>query len=274
MAKSANPNAFTLIELLVVISIISLLIAILLPALGAARRTARNSVCQNQQKQIGLAMHMYSNDNKNYLPYAYADASDDPWYGKYWQVKVSKYLQSKISGRGANPFYCPEDGIDSSGTDVWKIDPDPNAEFEDGELESSYGVNLYMFFRDNGGNGVHDQVEWMTSNALFDNKFYTAQRFDFMQRPTQTVLVTDNRHDYYFTHELPNQVNASAAGWGMVDWARHGGSGGPSQNNGLYADNHVGVMQYEQDLIGWNETYLTGGVSSKFAMTHSFTWPY
>jgi prepilin-type N-terminal cleavage/methylation domain-containing protein len=265
-------NAFTLIELLVVISIISLLISILLPALGAARHAARNSVCQNQQKQIGLGMQMYGNDNKNYLPYAYADQSDDPWYGKYWQVKVSKYLQSKISGRQANPFYCPEDGTDSeSHTDVWKIDPDPGVEYEDGEIESSYGVNLYMFFRDSNNNGIHDQVEWMVySGSPFDNKFYTAQRFDFMQRPTQTILMVDNRHDYYFTHELPNMVNESGAGWGLVDWKRHGGSGGPQQCNGLYADNHVGVLKYQQDLIGWNEATST----SQFAMTHSFKWPY
>jgi hypothetical protein len=187
-------------------------------------------------------------------------------------VKVSKYLQSKISGRQANPFYCPEDGTDSeSHTDVWKIDPDPGVEYEDGEIESSYGVNLYMFFRDSNNNGIHDQVEWMVySGSPFDNKFYTAQRFDFMQRPTQTILMVDNRHDYYFTHELPNMVNESGAGWGLVDWKRHGGSGGPQQCNGLYADNHVGVLKYQQDLIGWNEATST----SQFAMTHSFKWPY
>ena len=105
MFNRNTSHAFTLIELLVVISIISLLIAILLPALGAARRAARNSVCQNQQKQIGLTMHVYSGDNKNYLPLAYADVSDDPWYGKYWQIKLSPYLSSKVSGKAVNPFY-------------------------------------------------------------------------------------------------------------------------------------------------------------------------
>ncbi|HAI10780.1 MAG TPA: hypothetical protein DCM28_03690 [Phycisphaerales bacterium] len=271
MFNRNTSHAFTLIELLVVISIISLLIAILLPALGAARRAARNSVCQNQQKQIGLTMHVYSGDNKNYLPLAYADVSDDPWYGKYWQIKLSPYLSSKVSGKAVNPFYCPSDGPDGAGNDVWKIDPDPNATYEDGELESSYGVNLYMFFRDSNNNGVHDQVEWMLySGSPFDNKFYTAQRFDFMQRPTETILMVDNRHDYYFGHTLPSLVNDADVGWGLVDWKRHGGSGGPQQCNGLYADNHVAVVQYQKDLIGWNEASLT----SEFDMTHSFKWPY
>lgn len=61
-------NAFTLIELLVVIAIISLLIAILLPALSAARQAGFSTVCKTQQRQVGVAMLMYTNDFKDYLP--------------------------------------------------------------------------------------------------------------------------------------------------------------------------------------------------------------
>ena len=61
--------AFTLIELLVVISILAVLAALLLPALGRGKESARATACLSNLHQIGLALQLYVQENRNRLPF-------------------------------------------------------------------------------------------------------------------------------------------------------------------------------------------------------------
>jgi prepilin-type N-terminal cleavage/methylation domain-containing protein len=75
--------AFTLIELLVVIAIIAILAALLLPALSSAKEKAKRAACKSNMRQAILAVHMYANENRDFLPSGKDNA------GQWHSIRIS-----------------------------------------------------------------------------------------------------------------------------------------------------------------------------------------
>jgi len=136
---SQKPHGFTLIELLVVVAIIAILAAMLLPALSQARERARQAVCLNNLKQIGLTFRMYAEDydgwviafpaTYNYgLPGRNVSGSDSlAWTEFLWRLGYVKITRKPfftetgqstgITGYGKGSiFVCPSGKVDRDDT--------------------------------------------------------------------------------------------------------------------------------------------------------------
>ncbi len=244
--KSHPKTAFTLIELLVVVAIIVALLAILLPSLGSAMKTAEIAVCASNQKQIGTAQMAYLFDSRGVFP------KTNNWADLVGKVgTVSPYNSNlyDVEDRPLNPYISKV--VDGDTVEVERCPSD---------LGDSLVANITNCYEQYGSSYL---AQW-NSNAFRVAKVYGVR--GNAGSPSITLTQITSAHNKIL----------------MGDWAWHGNrpvtdaqtrwhdpNPGKRRFNMLFADNHVEFYDFPLKDI---ESALNGGSYTIAAPDPGFAW--
>ena len=230
-------TGFTLIELLVVIAIIAILAAMLLPALGRAKETAKRIACLNNLSQLSLAAHMYVDDNQGAYPSRYNGGTvSSRWPDKFYD----NY------GKNLKLLLCPSETTNTpaTGGDTTVADNTPR----------SYLINGWNdYYADQYG-----ARDWPTLQGDMAN-LGSSMKENTIIHPSDTVILGEKNSsaDDYYMDLIEGSGNDFS---GVLEESRHD-SRGPGTDTGgsnyAFSDGSARYMKVHTALYPLNLWAIT-----------------
>ncbi|MEW4565794.1 DUF1559 domain-containing protein [Bremerella sp. JC770] len=204
--RNRSHTGFTLVELLVVIAIIGVLVALLLPAVQQAREAVRRISCNNNMKQLGLALHNYHDTFGAFPPGNYSMSSSGQYNGANWRVMVLPFIEQSALHDQLD-FTARFDGDDLTGNEILSelivpgmlcpssaLDPfsDPHGRNDDRAMNINYvGISGGAPSTTQPNVGYIDcGYGWFANNGLLLTNQATKMR-DATDGTSNTMIVTE-----------------------------------------------------------------------------------
>lgn len=240
-------KAFTLIELLVVISIISLLIAILLPALARARDTSRMIACSSKIRQIGMGVLMYAQQFNEFLPpdgaynrNGYTSRSRQTWWPSLIYQFATNKSEPKNPGGGYDDRWWGMNGAGFSGNLFCCPDASSKRQTDQQvaiETEVTYGMNLFAF-----STNPFDGKKWFTRTTEVYDPSDTVWATDSSRLPSTYSIVMAPGWWGANCHPALRHLGGMGSGELVTEWTPDNGG----KTNAWFVDGHVRLIAYDE----------------------------